>query len=59
MNINKETCMSTRTKFQDIREELNRDYYNFPGLSDGSACQLFALKKAIDELLKLLDDAVS
>ena len=27
MNIDKEICMITKTKFQDIREELDRNYY--------------------------------
>ena len=53
--------MSTRTKFQEIKEHLNQNYYY---VSDshvemsvgGKYCS--ALKDALDELLTLLDDVV-
>ena len=63
MNIDKEICMVTKTKFQDIREELDRDYYKTNNWSDRQTdtynCRFTALKKAVDELLILLDKAVS
>ena len=63
MNIDKEICMVTRTKFQDIKEELHRNYYKIDKWTephtDTYNCRLNALKGAIDELLTLLDKAVS
>lgn len=61
MNINKEKVMSTRTKFQDIKEQLNNNYHyvssNHVEFSeDGRYCS--ALKNALDKLLELLDDMV-
>ena len=63
MDINKETCMVVKTKFQDIREELSRDYYKINNWSEPTThtydCRFAALKKAVDELLILLDKAIS
>ena len=63
MNINKEICMVTKTKFQEIREELNRNYYKINNWSESHTdtynCRFEALVKAVDELLILLDKAVS
>lgn len=62
MNINKKTVMITKSKFQNIKEELNHNYYkNYNPLKlqtgdyDG---RLIALKRAVDDLLTLLDKAV-
>ena len=60
MNIDKEVIMITKTKFQDIREELGRNYYKYN--DDGRSTyddKLKALKDAVDKLLTLLDEAVS
>lgn len=60
MNINKEIIMITKTKFQNIKEELNCNYYRYN--DDGRSTyddKLKALKDAVDELLTLLDEAVS
>lgn len=60
MNIDKETVMVTKTKFQDIKEGLNRNYYKYN--NEGyNTCddKVRALKDAVDELLTLLDKAVS
>lgn len=63
MNIDKDICMITKTKFQDIREELNRNYYKNQNWSDRTNNtydgQFAALKEALDELLILLDKAVT
>ena len=63
MNIDKEICMVTKTKFQEIREELDRNYYETNNWSEPHTntynCRFKALKKAVDELLILLDKAVS
>ena len=63
MNIDKEICMITKTKFQDIREELDRNYYKNDNWSERQTVtydgKFAALKKAVDELLILLDKAVS
>ncbi len=63
MNIDKDICMITKTKFQDIREELDREYYKINCFSDCNndtyGCRINALKKALDELLTLLDKAVT
>lgn len=63
MNIDKEVVMITKTKFQDIRENLDRNYYKKNNWSDPQTetydCKLAALKTAVDELLILLDKAVS
>ena len=63
MNINKEICMITKTKFQDIKEELDRNYHKINKWSehqiDTYDCRFTALKKAVDELLILLDKAIS
>lgn len=63
MNIDKEICIVTKTKFQEIREELDRDYYKTNPFSETHAntydFKCAALKKAVDELLILLDKAVS
>lgn len=70
MNINKEFCMVTKTKFQDItktkfqdiKEELNRNYYKNNDWREPQTntynSKLDALKNAVDELLTLLDRAV-
>ena len=60
MNIDKEICMVTKTKFQDIKEKLGRNYYKYN--DNGNTTyddKLKALKDAVDELLTLLDKAVS
>lgn len=54
-NIDKEVVVET--EFQNIREELDYNYYKYGnGTYDD---RLEALKNAIDELLTLLDKAVS
>ena len=62
MNIDKKTVMLTKSKFQDIKEELNRNYYkNYNPLKLQSGdydSRFIALKQAVDELLTLLDKAV-
>lgn len=60
MDINKEVVMVTKTKFQAIKEELGRNYYKYD--DNGRSAyddKLKALKDAVDELLTLLDKAVS
>ena len=60
MNIDKEICTVTKTKFQIIKEELGRNYYRYN--DDGCSTyddKLKALKDAVEELLTLLDKAVS
>lgn len=63
MNIDKDICMITKTKFIDIKEELDREYYKVNSFSDCNnstyVCRINALKKALDELLTLLDKAVT
>lgn len=60
MNIDKETVMVTKTKFQDIKEGLNRNYYKYNNEGcNTNDVKLKALKDAVDELLTLLDKAVS
>ena len=63
MNIDKDICMITKTKFQDIKEELHREYYKTNNFSDCNnntyVCRINALKEALDELLTLLDKAVT
>ena len=63
MDINKEICMVVKTKFQDIKEELDRDYNRVHKFTDHQNetydCRFTTLKKAVDELLTLLDKAVS
>lgn len=63
MYIDKEICIITKTKFQEIREELDRDYYKTNPFSDTHTntydFKCAALKRAVDELLILLDEAVS
>lgn len=55
--------MVTKTKFQDIREELNRNYYKVNNWMDKQTdtynSRFDALKNAVDKLLILLDEAVS
>ena len=61
MNLNKEVCMVTKSKFKEIKEELNRNYYNtnVSSLANNSYdCRFNALKNAVDDLLTLLDKAV-
>lgn len=63
MNIDKDVVMITKTKFQDIKEKLDNDYYKIYKASDPTIstynCRFDALKKAVDELLTLLDRSVS
>ena len=63
MNINKEVCTITKTKFQEIKEELDCEYYEINSFTDNRCmtyeCRLAALKNAVDELLTLLDKAIS
>lgn len=60
MNIDKEVVMITKTKFQNIKEELGRNYYKYNDNGNSTYDdKLKALKDAVDELLTLLDKAVS
>lgn len=63
MNIDKEICTVTKTKFQIIKEELGRNYYRNDDWTEHQTktydSKLKALKDAVDELLALLDKAVS
>lgn len=63
MNIDKDKCMIVKSKFQDIKEELSRNY-NKPqdkmAYCDATPTmnEVVALKKAVDKLLILLDEVV-
>ena len=62
MNISKEICIITKSIFQQIREELDRDYDSgckLTDFQDNINGRLDALKNAVDKLLVLLDKAVS
>ena len=63
MNIDKEICMITKTKFQDIKERLDCNFYKVNKWTDPQNetydCRFAALKNAVDELLILLDKAIS
>ena len=61
MYLNEEDCMVIKTKFQEIKEELDRNYYktyNFNHQNDTYDNKFAALKKAVDDLLILLDKAI-
>lgn len=60
MNINKEVVMVTRTKFKDIKEELDRNYYRYDDEGRNTYDdKLIALKNSVDKLLTLLDEVMS
>lgn len=59
MNINKEKVMVTTTKFEEIKKELDNNYYTprmYACNDGGQHCE--ALKIALDKLLILLDSMV-
>lgn len=58
MDINKEKDMSTKTKFEEIKENLNRDYYDTRSYANASGQYCDALKIAVDELLNVLNEMV-
>lgn len=58
MDINRKKIMSTKTKFEEIKENLSRDYYTQRNYANDSGQYCDALKSALDELLNVLNEMV-
>ena len=58
MEVNFEKMIETTTKFNELKKELDRNYYTKPTYVCDTDYKIIALKSAMDKLLILMDELV-
>ena len=56
--MNKENLVVTTTKFDELRKELNRHFYQKQDYASDEYFKTLALKETVEKMLILLDELV-